>query len=102
MVMAFLLLAVCHHAIPGLCSAESFAVSGSGRTASRWAAPATPSAPVNPLPGEGDCFCCCPHIVPAPFVQVPAGLATLTETPRAAEEQIPDLPPQTIFHPPKQ
>jgi hypothetical protein len=49
---------------------------------------------------EGDCFCCCSHIVPGVPVSVAAlGLKTLAAV--AAITSFPSPPPQSTYHPPR-
>jgi hypothetical protein len=56
--------------------------------------------PSPPDPVDEDCFCCCSHIVPSPYVNV-AALNCQPQPPDLANSSLPSSPPQGTFHPPR-
>ena len=96
-----LLLLVCVDlGIPSLCAAESIPVPPLSADDSQ---PLSPSSggPNSPVLGEGDCFCCCAHIVPQSVVLVVANLTRLAGEPPVMVHPVLLPIPQLIFHPPK-
>lgn len=98
-----LLLMVCVDlAVPSLCAAESVPVFGPPQQVGWSPVSSDPAAPVAPVLGEEDCFCCCSHIKPAAKVLVTAGFAVAEESPAQTPQLAPLQLATLIFHPPKQ
>jgi len=59
-----------------------------------------PSRDSHQLPIDEDCFCCCSHIIPSPYVNV----AALNNPPQPGDPAVTSLPlapPRGTFHPPR-
>ncbi len=97
-----LLLLVCADlGIPSLCSAESIPIFTPAEPESWQANARKPAAPVEPVLGEEDCFCCCSHTYPRPFLSVVEEPRILQGAVSPVEQPVPEAAPSNIFRPPR-
>lgn len=66
----------------------------------RTTTPPCSESPAQSEPLEEDCFCCCSHIIPSPFVSV-AHLNLGSPPAESSLNSLPSAPPRDAFHPPR-
>lgn len=81
--------------VPGVCKSDGPTLNN----ASRSSASLNANEPVLPH-GEDGCFCCCTHIVPAPHVELVAGLTEQSKIVSLAERG-PEVFLSIPHHPPR-